>query len=47
MADGAFTNEGIEIGLPEYLGDQPHLSVDVERLAVGCSDARAFLASVL
>jgi hypothetical protein len=47
VANGHFTGKRVEIFFSEDLGYQSHVGVDVDGFAVGGSDARAFLATVL
>ena len=47
VPDGHVTDQRIKIGLPKYLGDQPHISMNHHVLAVGGGDASALLAAVL
>ena len=47
VAYGHFAGQGIEVGLSEDLGDQTHVRVDIQGLAVGSGYASAFLAPVL
>ena len=44
---GQLSGQGVEISLPKNLGDQAHLRVDPDAVAVGCGDSRALLAAVL
>jgi hypothetical protein len=47
MPDGHVTDQGVEIGLSEYLGDQAHIGVDHYIFAVGGGDTGTFLSSML
>ena len=47
VTDGHVANEGVEIRFSEDLGDQAHVSMDHNVLAIGGGDAGAFLAAVL
>jgi hypothetical protein len=47
MPDSHVADQGVKIGLSEYLSDQAHIGMDHHILAVGGGDSGALLSSVL
>jgi hypothetical protein len=47
VSDGGIAPQACQVGLMEYIGDQPFAPVNKELLVIGGDDAAAFLPAVL